>query len=876
MKIAYKALYRTYRPQLFREVVGQDVVVKTIQNAIANNKISHAYLLSGPRGTGKTTIARIFAKTLNCENRNPDLIEPCDRCVSCHEISDSISPDVIEIDAASNNGVDEIREIRDKVRFLPGGAKYKIYIIDEVHMLSAGAFNALLKTLEEPPKHVIFILATTEPQKLPATIISRCQRFDFKLLSVNEIAQKLRLVANNEGAEISEEAVNAISEAAEGGLRDALSILDQAISYSNEKVTIEEVNLVTGNLSYDRMIQLAEYFEKKEINGALEVVGQLIESGKEVGKLVNSLLQFYRDMLLFKNVDSVMYAKYIFEKEAFKTLAEQCSFDKIFFYIDVLSDVQAKVKYSPTPRIYLEIAIIKMMNISKEELNFLNRIVELERKVALLEDFAPEEERLDDEKVSMLDLKVNRIVNELNKLELPSLINRITDLEKRPAASGGTESMSSDIERKLSVIQEDLQVLKMTLSNFKNKLDNNQQGKVDSDLVNRIETLEKQKASPEWTNLINEVKYLQEDIDYIKQNMNKNEIPKEFDLSGLIDKVNKLEKKMYELLSEGFSQKPSVVKKTKKTDDQIVLFTEDLVPIQEFKKPIEEKVDFKEFSRPTVEVNKDDLSVKKNDEDSKEAEEQKEEETQPDSSETKAVFAEPEKEETPVEVIQETEKPKSQLVITKREGNLFDREKELLEKELSTIRPTVKEAVKIEEKQEKDDSSIDIAYRDYNVKSIEKILHEARMPEARNEAKRIKEIWENLEKRTKLEDIGIVETLKLGNIVAVGNNALIITFATAAFCNQVMRPSFKNKSLRILFHAFGNSYHYIALPDRIWLEKRQEYINQYNIGTKYPTLSPIDDPELVISEKEDTLADPKDRIVSDTIGLFGESIVKFE
>lgn len=874
--MAYKALYRTYRPQLFREVVGQDVVVKTIQNAIANNKISHAYLLSGPRGTGKTTIARIFAKTLNCENRNPDLIEPCDRCVSCHEISDSISPDVIEIDAASNNGVDEIREIRDKVRFLPGGAKYKIYIIDEVHMLSAGAFNALLKTLEEPPKHVIFILATTEPQKLPATIISRCQRFDFKLLSVNEIAQKLRLVANNEGAEISEEAVNAISEAAEGGLRDALSILDQAISYSNEKVTIEEVNLVTGNLSYDRMIQLAEYFEKKEINGALEVVGQLIESGKEVGKLVNSLLQFYRDMLLFKNVDSVMYAKYIFEKEAFKTLAEQCSFDKIFFYIDVLSDVQAKVKYSPTPRIYLEIAIIKMMNISKEELNFLNRIVELERKVALLEDFAPEEERLDDEKVSMLDLKVNRIVNELNKLELPSLINRITDLEKRPAASGGTESMSSDIERKLSVIQEDLQVLKMTLSNFKNKLDNNQQGKVDSDLVNRIETLEKQKASPEWTNLINEVKYLQEDIDYIKQNMNKNEIPKEFDLSGLIDKVNKLEKKMYELLSEGFSQKPSVVKKTKKTDDQIVLFTEDLVPIQEFKKPIEEKVDFKEFSRPTVEVNKDDLSVKKNDEDSKEAEEQKEEETQPDSSETKAVFAEPEKEETPVEVIQETEKPKSQLVITKREGNLFDREKELLEKELSTIRPTVKEAVKIEEKQEKDDSSIDIAYRDYNVKSIEKILHEARMPEARNEAKRIKEIWENLEKRTKLEDIGIVETLKLGNIVAVGNNALIITFATAAFCNQVMRPSFKNKSLRILFHAFGNSYHYIALPDRIWLEKRQEYINQYNIGTKYPTLSPIDDPELVISEKEDTLADPKDRIVSDTIGLFGESIVKFE
>ena len=219
--MSYKALYRTYRPQVFSDVTGQDVVVQTLQNAIKNNKISHAYLFSGPRGTGKTSIARIFAKALNCSNLQVN--EPCDECLSCREISEGYNPDVIEIDAASNNGVDEIRDIREKVKFLPSGSKYKVYIIDEVHMLSGGAFNALLKTLEEPPKHAVFILATTEPQKLPATIISRCQRFEFKALSTQEINERLKQICELENVSITEEALNSISESAEGAMRDAIS-----------------------------------------------------------------------------------------------------------------------------------------------------------------------------------------------------------------------------------------------------------------------------------------------------------------------------------------------------------------------------------------------------------------------------------------------------------------------------------------------------------------------------------------------------------------------------------------------------------------------------------------------------------------------------
>ena len=253
--MAYIALYRAYRPQKFKEVVGQQHIIKTLQNAIALNKVAHAYLFCGPRGTGKTTLAKIMAKALNCEHG--PAVEPCDECEICKGIQKGMVSDVIEIDAASNNGADDIRALRDTVKFLPAVGRYKVYIIDEVHMLSNAAFNALLKTLEEPPKHVVFILATTEPYKLPNTILSRCQRFDFQSISLDDILKRLEIVAEEEHIQITGEALHQIAASAEGGMRDALSLFDQCISFSvNPEITLDDVLAVSGNISYVKIIEL--------------------------------------------------------------------------------------------------------------------------------------------------------------------------------------------------------------------------------------------------------------------------------------------------------------------------------------------------------------------------------------------------------------------------------------------------------------------------------------------------------------------------------------------------------------------------------------------------------------------------------------------
>ena len=428
--MAYKALYRTYRPQTFEKVVGQETVVKTLQNAIINNKISHAYLFCGPRGTGKTSVARIFAKALNCPNVTKKG-EPCCDCYICKEIGEGISPDVIEIDAASNNGVDEIRDIRERIKFLPSGAKYKIYIVDEVHMLSTGAFNALLKILEEPPKHVIFILATTEPQKIPATIISRCQRFEFKPITSEKIGKNLKDVCEKENVEISDEAIDLISEIADGGMRDALSILDQTISYGAKDITVDDVNMITGSINAEIMCNLMSFIDARDANNALDVVNALIKEGKEINKIVNGMLLFCRDLMLYKSVGSKKINKYIFEKEKFQTLSLKIPNTKIIFFIEVLCDIQNKIKYSNSPGIYLEIAIIRMASINNEELNVVKRMNELENKLAD-NTFSSDgiSVKVDNEKVDQLDTRLNQIVNELNKLELPELSKKVENIEE--------------------------------------------------------------------------------------------------------------------------------------------------------------------------------------------------------------------------------------------------------------------------------------------------------------------------------------------------------------------------------------------------------------------------------------------------------------
>lgn len=382
--MSYTALYRTYRPTDFNEVAGQEHITTTLKNALKNNKVAHAYLFTGPRGTGKTSIARIFAKAVNCEHA--PIENPCNDCPNCLGIQDGSISDIIEIDAASNTGVEEIRELRDKVKYLPGYVKYKVYIIDEVHMLSTNAFNALLKTLEEPPAHVIFILCTTEPQKVPLTIISRCQRFDFKAITVKEIVEKLEEIVEKEHIEIDKDAIEQIALYAEGGLRDAIGLLDQAYAYDPDVITIEDINQICGAVSFHRQLEIVSAIRQFDASAAIKAMDELIVSGKEVSKICQNLIQFFRDVLIYKNVGTTSNTSSLYQNNDFINLTSTMSNQRLFFYLDILNKAQNDLKWSNSPRLYLELAFIKMTD--KEpasESHLLEAIAELQTRVSELE-----------------------------------------------------------------------------------------------------------------------------------------------------------------------------------------------------------------------------------------------------------------------------------------------------------------------------------------------------------------------------------------------------------------------------------------------------------------------------------------------------------
>lgn len=457
--MSYKSLYRKYRPMRFEDVCGQQFIVKTLSNAIKNNKIGHAYLFCGTRGTGKTTIAKIFAKLVNCLNPLDNV--PCGECEIClNENTDEI-PDIIEIDAASNNGVDEIRELKNKIKLMPVMCKYKVYIIDEVHMLSTGAFNALLKTLEEPPEHVIFILATTEPQKLPITIISRCQRFDFKKINVLDISKRLKYISQKEGIDIDDEAIEEIAKLSEGAMRDAIGLLDQISSFTDSKITVEDIYTIRGSVSNRVLIELIEKYIDNDASSILSIVDDIYLSGKDFYRLSEDILVFYRNMLISKVAPSYFEDKALQLKEDIMRLSSKIEVKRIERMIKKLEELLRNIKSSDYPRILFETTILSDLDLDE---SFENEKTATEKDETFVLGINEVDSKSKNKEIK-LDKNINEIIKEefkekdIKKVTTKNKSNNsfaITDALKEAMINNTIAEASASLKKEATVKFEEL------------------------------------------------------------------------------------------------------------------------------------------------------------------------------------------------------------------------------------------------------------------------------------------------------------------------------------------------------------------------------------------------------------------------------------
>lgn len=551
--MGYKALYRSYRPTTFKEVIGQKHVIQTLKNAIIEKRTSHAYVFSGLRGIGKTTIARILAKAVNC--LNPIDGEPCNECERCKAINENITTDVIELDAASNNGVDEIRSLLEKVNYLPSFLSKKVYIIDEVHMLSTAAFNALLKTLEEPPAYVMFVLATTEPHKIPMTILSRCQRFDFKQLTIAELTEELTYVCEKENIQISTEALNGIAEAAEGGMRDALSILDQASVYAENEITIEDVNSVTGNVSNQKLIELIHALNNDDATKAIATINELLNMGKEVSRLTTCIIQFCRDLLLYKSVDEAPSDKYIYTTNEFQSLLEETDSKRLFYYIDVLVDVQNKIRFTNSQKIYLEVGIMKIVNSASEDIDILGRIQTIEYRLdngegGSYSGVVSNNNSLVEQRVSALENKVKKIQSELDKTNISAFEETIqSKISLLEDVVSKTSALPNTVEQRITILENRVEDLENeTNDNDVTKtVETTVEPENNSELLQKIEQINKEvndyiaKTNAILTAVVEDLENLKENpiIDNIDSGSSNDEV-----ILELIEKISSIEDKL--------------------------------------------------------------------------------------------------------------------------------------------------------------------------------------------------------------------------------------------------------------------------------------------------------------------------------------------